>query len=208
MIVLFVLRSAGWPSASSLAQVPLSRPDERCSTAGPAPQPLRRTKGMRRGSPTQRQGRTRPSPLPPHRRGGRHLAGVAQDRVPLGQGRQAPVSEDAGWPPALPGGGDPPARRRAPGAADGLAWSGSSDGCRGPTSPLADAGELCSVDSGRSIRRSLRLLQLPLLFLEDPSAPLLVPLASRAVHAGRQGDRVERRPAGHSGRGRHGAWRG
>ena len=34
-----------------------------CSTdSGPAPQPVRRTKGMRRGSPTQRQGRTRGPP--------------------------------------------------------------------------------------------------------------------------------------------------
>src|SRR5215211_437303 len=81
---------------------------------------VRRTKGMRRGSPTQRQGRTRGSPLSPSRRGGRHLACVAQDRVAMGQGGQAPVPEDPWWPPALPGDRDPPARRRAPGAADGL----------------------------------------------------------------------------------------
>jgi hypothetical protein len=43
-----------------------------------------------------------------------------QDRVPLGQGRQAPVLEDAWWPPALSGGGDPPAGRGVPGPADGL----------------------------------------------------------------------------------------
>jgi hypothetical protein len=52
--------------------------------------------GMRRGSPTQRQGRTRASSLPVGRRGGRHLARVAQDRVPLGQGRKLPFLKTLG----------------------------------------------------------------------------------------------------------------
>src|SRR5512133_109463 len=95
---------------------------------------------MRRGSPTQQQGRTRASPLPPYRGGGRHLARVAQDRVPLGQGGQAAVPEDPWWPPPLPGDRDPPARRRAPGATDNLAWSGCFGMVVSPTSPLADAG--------------------------------------------------------------------
>src|SRR4029450_4651842 len=78
---------------------------------------------MRRGNPTQRQGRTHLSPLPPHRRGGRHLARVAQDRVPLGQGRQATVPEDPWWASPLPGHGAPPAGRRAAGAANSLSRS-------------------------------------------------------------------------------------
>jgi hypothetical protein len=72
---------------------------------------LRRTKGMRRGSPTQRQGRNHLSQLPPYRRGGRPPARLAQDRVPLGQGRQATLPEDPGRPPPLPSSRDPPAGR-------------------------------------------------------------------------------------------------
>src|SRR5215208_6328057 len=86
---------------------------------------------MRRGSPTQRQSRNRRSQLPAGRGGGRHLARVAQDRVPLGQRRQAAVPEDPWRPPPLSGGGDPPAGRRPAGAADGLGrvpWSGGNEG--------------------------------------------------------------------------------
>jgi hypothetical protein len=47
-----------------------------------------------RDAPWQPNPAARPHPtfpLPPYRRGGRHLGRVAQDRGPLGQGRQAPV---------------------------------------------------------------------------------------------------------------------
>src|SRR5512132_2141056 len=66
---------------------------------------------MRRGSPTQRQGRNHLSQLPPHRRGGRPPPRLTQDRVPLGRGRQAPLPEDPRRPPALPRSRDPPAGR-------------------------------------------------------------------------------------------------
>src|SRR4029450_6839713 len=72
------------------------------------------------GNPTQRQGRPPPAQLPPSRRGGRHPARVTQDRVPLGQGGPAAVPQAPWWPPALPRSRDPPAGRRAPGAADNL----------------------------------------------------------------------------------------
>src|SRR5215208_1862630 len=75
---------------------------------------------MRRGSPTQRQGRTRHTEVSPYRRGGRHPARVPQDRVPLGQRRQTAVPADPWRPPPLSGGRDPPAGRRAPSAIDGL----------------------------------------------------------------------------------------
>jgi hypothetical protein len=68
---------------------------------------VRPTKGMRRGSPTQRQGRNHLPQLPPYRRGGRPPARLAQDRVPLGQGRQATLPEDPGRPPPLPRSRDP-----------------------------------------------------------------------------------------------------
>src|SRR5687768_18503025 len=113
---------------------------------------------MRRGSPIQRQGRTRPSTLPAGRGGGRHLARVAQDRVPLGQGRQAPVPEDPWWPPALSGGRDPPAGRRAPSAADGLPWSGSFQIVIAPDVPLLEFGcvEISQRASGKIGRASCR----------------------------------------------------
>jgi hypothetical protein len=85
-------------ATTSTVAVPLppAWPDEHPVHSGPGTASgSAARKGMRRGSPTQRQGRTRSSPLPPDRRGGRHPARVAQDRVPLGQGRQATVPEDA-----------------------------------------------------------------------------------------------------------------
>jgi len=61
-----------------------------------------------------RQPHDRESQLPADRRGGQHPACVAQDRVPLGQGRQAPFPEDARRASPLPGGQDPRARQPAP----------------------------------------------------------------------------------------------
>jgi hypothetical protein len=63
--------------------------------SGPAPLPSPATEGMRRGSPTQRQGRNRVSEVLADRPGGRPVVRVAQDRVPLGQGGQATLPEDA-----------------------------------------------------------------------------------------------------------------
>ena len=63
---------------------------------------VRRTKGMRRGSPTQRQGRNHLSQLPPYRRGGRPPPRLTQDGVPLGQGGQAALPEDPGRPSSVP----------------------------------------------------------------------------------------------------------
>jgi hypothetical protein len=86
--------------------------DEQAVTTGPgAAAGVRRTKGMRRGSPGQRQGRNPLSQLPAGRRGGRHPACLAQDRVPLGQGRQAAVPEDPGRSPPLSRCRDPRASR-------------------------------------------------------------------------------------------------
>ena len=134
MIVLLVLRIRV-AAASSMAAAGLAVVAGRtaASTSGPHHQRVRRMKGCAVAAPPS--GKVAPA----DHGGGRHLAGVAQDRDPLGQGRQAPVLEDAGWPPALPGGGDPPAGRGAPGAADGLTWSGSAGELWRPTSPLADA---------------------------------------------------------------------
>src|SRR5215204_568987 len=81
---------------------------------------VRRTKGMRRGSPTQRQGRNHLSQLSPYRRGGRAPARLAQDRVTLGQGRQATLPEDPGRPPPLPRSRDPRAGQRTSRGSDRL----------------------------------------------------------------------------------------
>jgi hypothetical protein len=51
---------------------------------------------MRRGSPTQRQGRTHLSQPPPGRRGGRHPARLAQDRVPLAKEGKLPFLKTLG----------------------------------------------------------------------------------------------------------------
>src|SRR5829696_5929408 len=65
--------------------------------SGPGPTAgARRMKGMRRGSPIQRQRRNRLSQLPADRRGGRDPVRVAQDGVPLGRGRQAAFPENPG----------------------------------------------------------------------------------------------------------------
>jgi Type II/IV secretion system protein len=134
MIVLFNLRSARKPPAVWLPPVPCGRsPRNARSVRARHDHRVRRRKGMRRGSPSQRQSRNHRSQLPAGRRGGRHLARVAQDGVPLGQGRQTAVPEDPWWSPPLPGGRDPPAGRRAPGAADNLSdpAGGFSDALRG-----------------------------------------------------------------------------
>ena len=82
--------------------------DEQPVTTGPgAAAGVRRTKGMRRGSPPQPQGRNHLPQLPPYRRGRRPPPRLTQDRVPLGQGRQATLPEDPGRSPPLPRSRDP-----------------------------------------------------------------------------------------------------
>src|SRR4029450_7617883 len=73
-------------------------------------------------------GHTEASAMAASRGGGRHLARVAQDRVPLGQGRQTTVPEDPWWPPPLPGRGNPPTGRYAAGATDGLSGRAPAPG--------------------------------------------------------------------------------
>src|SRR5215218_9895623 len=82
--------------------------------------------GMRRGSPTQRQGRNHLPQLPPYRRGGRHPPRLAQDRLPLGQGRQATVPEDPRRPPPLPRSRDPRPGHRTSQRSDRLSGPGGS----------------------------------------------------------------------------------
>jgi excisionase family DNA binding protein len=61
-------------AASSLAPLPPSWPDDHSVQCGPGTASgSAARKGMPGGSPTQRQGRPRPAPLSPYRRGGRHL---------------------------------------------------------------------------------------------------------------------------------------
>jgi hypothetical protein len=81
---------------------------------------VRQTKGMRRGTPTQRQVRKHLSQLPADRRGGRDPVGVAQDRFSLGQGGQAALPENLGRPSPLPRSRDPGVGRRASRGGQGL----------------------------------------------------------------------------------------
>jgi hypothetical protein len=98
------------------------------------------TKGMRRGSPTQRQGRSQLSQLPSYRRGGRPPACLAQNRVPLGQGRKATLPEDPGRPPPLPRSRDPRAGRGTSRGSDCLTGaSGLSSRRQTPTGSAAPA---------------------------------------------------------------------
>ncbi len=76
---------------------------------------------------------------------------VAQDRVPLGQGRQAAVPEDTWWPSALPGRRDPSTGRRAGGTADRL----SGQSLRHAIQPVdlgwhVDPNSIASADCGRA----------------------------------------------------------
>ena len=85
-----------WHAWSGLDHRPV-RPGISADQPGPHRAPdagVRRTKGMRRGSPTRRQGRTHLPQLPPHRRGSRPPPRLTQDGVALGQGRQAALPED------------------------------------------------------------------------------------------------------------------
>jgi hypothetical protein len=118
---------------------------------------VRRTKGMRRGSPTQQQGRTHPPQLPPGRRGGRPLARLAQDRVPLGQGRQAAVPQDPGRPPPLPRGRDPRPGRRTSRGSKGLTVRSSrtadpdpGEACRPACTSMDKAAKNASLGLRRS----------------------------------------------------------
>ena len=101
--------------------------------------------------------RSNPGPAPqsgpPHEREAPwHPPRLAQDRVPVGQGGQAAVPEDAWWAPTLPGRRDPPAGRRAAGAADGLSGQSlqRSSSTAGLLARLADLGRLGGLTSGRS----------------------------------------------------------
>jgi hypothetical protein len=84
---------------------------------------VRRTKEMRRGSPTQRQGRNHLSQLSVDGPGSQPAVRVAQDRVPLGQGGQAALHEDARRSSPLPGVRDPGTGREASRRADRLGRS-------------------------------------------------------------------------------------
>jgi hypothetical protein len=85
--------------------------------------------GRRRGSPTRRQGCNHLSRLPAGRRGRRHPPRLAQDRVPLGQGRQASLPEDPGRrPPPLPRSRDPQAGPGTSRGGDHLRFAGSWQG--------------------------------------------------------------------------------
>src|SRR4029450_2938268 len=72
------------------------------------------------GGTTQDQRQDRGSELPPHRRGGRYPARLAQDGLPVGQGGQAALPQDPGRAPALSRGQDPRARQRPEGGAHRL----------------------------------------------------------------------------------------
>ena len=66
------------------------------SIPGPASLPGPPHEGMRRGSPTQRQGRNYLSQLPAGRRGGRHSPRLTQDCVPLAKEGKLPFLKTLG----------------------------------------------------------------------------------------------------------------
>jgi excisionase family DNA binding protein len=79
IIVLFVPAPGTAPRNQLCSGPSPSVSDEQPVTTGPGNAAgVHRTKGMRRGSPTQRQGLNHLPQLPPHRRGRRHPARLTQ----------------------------------------------------------------------------------------------------------------------------------
>ena len=149
--------------------------EERLLHLGPAPQPVRRTSGMRRvaAQPSGKAAPEAPSYL--------HTAEVADilQVSPKTVSRWAkegklPFLKTSWWPGAT--WRRRSGRRRAQ-VQPTACWSGSSGMVSSPTSPLADAGGALPVGSGRSIRWWAELVSFP-----DPPAVGVSPQVADSSH--------------------------